>query len=234
MKVERDGLILSPESTIKAIAGELNQPLFAIAINADAVARMLGSNPQDVAAMRAALADIGNDALRISRGIATVQRLLAGDHESPSDIDVAQLVNDSLSQLQNEMLVQRVACEIDTEPRLPGVRGVRPQLMQMLVNLMVNSLDAMSGPLAQERRLRVQARLHDARAVCIRVEDSGVGIRPEDRTRVFDPFFTTKPQRSGLGLAICRNIVDAHGGNISVADRPGPGAAFMVVLPASS
>jgi signal transduction histidine kinase len=104
----------------------------------------------------------------------------------------------------------------------------------MLVNLVTNSLEAMSGVPARERRLALRALLHDPRTIEISVEDSGVGIAPEDARRVFDPYFTTKPHRSGLGLAICRHIIDAHGGDISVAPGPSSGAAVRVLLPASS
>jgi two-component system sensor kinase FixL len=132
------------------------------------------------------------------------------------------------------MLLHRVSCEVETALPLPGVRGFRRQLLQLLTHLVTNSVEAMAGVQQRERRLRVLARQHDARAVAICVEDSGVGIEPQHAARIFEPFFTTKPYRSGLGLAICRHIVDAHGGHISVAAGDDGGAAFMVVLPAGS
>jgi len=204
------------EATVRAIANELNQPLFAISINADAVSSMLASGSPDLEEIKAALADIGNDTIRIGQTLAGAQRLLAAEHEAPADIDVAQLLDECVTQLQGEMSARRVACEVETAPHLPEVRGVRPQLLQMLVNLARHSLEAKSG--AETRRLRMSARPRSDSSVEISVEDSGIAIA----------------QRAGLRLAICRSIVDAHGGNISVASGNGRGVAFKVVLPASS
>jgi signal transduction histidine kinase len=103
-----------------------------------------------------------------------------------------------------------------------------------MVNLVTNSLEAMSGQNARERRLKVYASRHDSNAVVISVQDSGVGVPPEVAARAFDPYFTTKPHRSGLGLAICRSIADAHGGDIVLVPGDGCGTAVRVILPASS
>jgi signal transduction histidine kinase len=220
------------DTTLSAVANELNQPLCAISANADAIARLL---PVDVPGeIRAALADITEDAQRISRTVATVQRLLAGVHEAPAVIDVGQLVNECVLQLQPELQEHAVVCEVETAPHLPGVRGLRKPLVQLLVNILTNALEAMSGVNSRERRLTVRARRHDPNAVVISVEDSGVGIQPEDAARVFDPHYTTKPRRSGLGLAVCRSIADAHGGNIELAPGVDCGTAIKVILPASS
>ena len=143
-------------------------------------------------------------------------------------------MDECLGQLRTEMLVHRVTCEVETAAQLPGIRGLRRQLLQLLTNLVTNSLEAMAGDAASRAAPAVRASRHDARAVAICVEDSGIGIRPENAARIFDAFFTTKPQRTGLGLAICRQIVDAHGGHISVTPAQGSGAAFKVILPASS
>ena len=219
---------------IKVIADDLNQPLFAITANTDAISRMLAREAPDLVEVRAALADITSDAQRVSRMIGTLQRLLAAAREPPADIDVRELVDECVVEMRTEMFAQRVCCDVQTAPHLPGIRGIRRQLVQMLVNLVTNSLEAMSSVPARERRLALRALLHDPRTIEISVEDSGVGIAPEDAPRVFDPYFTTKPHRSGLGLAICRNIIDAHGGDISVTRATGCGAAVRVLLPASS
>ncbi len=219
---------------IKVIADGLNQPLFAITANTDAISRLLAHEAPDLVEVRAALSDITSDAQRVSLMVGTVQRLLDATQESPSDIVVGDLVDECVVEMRTEMFAQRVSCEVQTAPHLPSIRGIRRQLVQMLVNLVTNSLEAMSGVPDRERRLALRALLHDARTIEISVEDSGVGIAPDDARRVFDPFFTTKPHRSGLGLAICRNIIDAHGGDISVAPGQGSGAAVRVLLPASS
>ena len=223
---------LVTETTLDAIAHELNQPLCAISANAEAIGRLLPANAPPE--LREALADIAADAQRMSRAMSTAQRLLAGVNEPPAVIDVAQLVDESLLQLQSELREHAVICEVNTAPHLPGIRGLRQPLVQLMVNLVTNSLEAMSGQNARERRLKVYASRHDSNAVVISVQDSGVGIPPEVAARAFDPYFTTKPHRSGLGLAICRSIADAHGGDIELAPGDGCGTAVRVILPASS
>ena len=122
-----------PEAdALKVIADELNQPLFAITANADAISRMLAREAPDLGEVRAALADITSDAQRVSRMIGTLQRLLAAAREPPAHIDVGELVEECVVQMRTEMFAQRVACEVETAPHLPGIRGVRRQLVQML------------------------------------------------------------------------------------------------------
>ena len=220
------------DTAIDTLADDINQPLCAITANADAIARLLDRPSPDIGEIRAALADISDDAMRASASLRAAQRLTS--REPPSVVDVGQLVDECLVGLRTEMHVHDVTCEVETAPQLPGIRGIRRQLLQLLTNLVTNSLEAMSNGHGGERRLKVRSIRHDHRAVAIWIEDSGVGIRPEDLPRVFEPFFTTKPHRTGLGLAVCRSIAMAHGGHISVTPGAGGGAAFRVVLPAGS
>jgi C4-dicarboxylate-specific signal transduction histidine kinase len=134
-------------------------------------------------------------------------------------IDVGQLVGECLNQLRPELSSQRVTCEVLTADRLPGVHGSRPQLLQVLVDLVRHSLDARPGAQPRDRRVRVHARRHDGGAVAIWVENSaGAGI----------------PSHSHPRLAFWRSVVTAHGGHISVTPDERGGAAFKVILPASS
>lgn len=204
-------------AVIGTISDELNQPLCAITANADAIGRLLDDPRADLAEIRAALDDIIGDARRASETLRGAQRMLAGVNEAPADIDVGQLVGDCLSLLRVELSSRSVTCEVLTAEQLPGVRGFRRQLLQMLVDLVSSSLDAMSG-VPHQRCLRVRAQRHDAGTVAIWVEDSGVGLR----------------HGRGVSLAVCRTIVDAHGGQLTVAAGEGGGTAFKVVLPASS
>ncbi len=203
---------------LKAISDELNQPLFAITANADAAMRLLNRNPPDLLEARAALADIANDAQRVSRLMDGAQRLLAASPEPPAVIDIGELVHDCMVHLRPELFAHQVACDVETAPHLPGIRGVRRQLMQMLLDLVSHSLEAMASMNSRERRLTLRTRQPDARTVEISVVDSGVG----------------KPQPNSLGLAVCRSIVDAHGGNMLVVPGESGGTAFKVILPVSS
>jgi signal transduction histidine kinase len=201
---------------LDVIADELRQPLCAIAVNADAITRLLDNRPQDLDEVRAALADISSDASRASNSLHTAQRLLADAREPAANIDIAQLVDECVSQLSTELARHSVTCEVEIAAQLPGVRGFRRQLQHLLINLVGHALEAMSGLQQRDRRLRVRTDRHDARAVAIWIEDSGSGLR------------------SWSGLAVCRSIVHAHGGHISVTPRNDGGAALKVILPASS
>jgi len=213
----RDTMRLDAEA-LRAITAEMNQPLFAITANADAAQRLLSRDPPDLTEVRAALVDIASDAQRASRLMGTAQCLLAASPEPPSVIDVGELVQDCVAHLSSELSAHQVACEVETMPHLPGIRGVRRQLMQLLLNLVGHSLEAMASMNARERRLTLRASQLDARTVAISVADSGGG----------------KPHPENLGLAICRSIVDAHGGNILVVPGAAGGTAFKIILPVSS
>jgi signal transduction histidine kinase len=206
----------SNEGVIDGIAEEINQPLCAITANADAISRLLDQEQPDLAEVRAALADIVDDAERASGTLRLAQRVVH-THEPPATIDVRQLVHDCVEQLRAELLTQRVTCEVETAAQLPDVRGVRPQLLQLLVNLVTNSVEALSAMQHRERWLRVRA-ARQGDAVAIWVENSGAGLLPQAQLR----------------LAWCRSIVAAHGGELSAATGEGGGAAFRVLLPANS
>jgi len=201
---------------IAVIADELHQPLCAIAVNADAISRLLDKRPQDFNEVRAALADISNDACRASHTLHAAQRLLSDARELVAVIDIAQLVDECVSQLSIELARHSVTCEVEITAQLPGVRGFRRQLQHLLVNLVTQALEGMSGQQHRDRWLRVRTGRHDAGAIAIWIEDSGSGLR------------------SWSGLAVCRSIVDAHGGHISAEPRNDGGADLKVVLPASS
>ena len=130
---------------IKVIADSINQPLFAITANTEAIARILAREAPDLREVGAALADITSDAQRVSRMVGTVQRLLVATQEPAADIDVRELVDECMVEMRTEMFAQRVSCDVQTAPHLPGIHGIRRQLVQMLVNLVTNSLEAMSG-----------------------------------------------------------------------------------------
>lgn len=193
------------------LADDLNQALCAITANADAIARLIDKQPPQLEEVRAALADIVSDAQRAS------DRLAATDMEDR--IDVAQLLHQFVHRVRGEMDSRRVTCEVETAVQLPGIRGVREQLVQLFTRLVTLILDAMPGHARRRRRLRVRATRQDD-SVAISFEDSGAGIRPENAARLCDPS--------------CRRIVHLHGGHIAVTHAAGGGATLQVVLPASS
>ena len=229
---DREGKRMTLEVLIESIAHELHQPLSAVIVNSDAALRLLDKTPADIVEVRAALDDISNEGHRAGQIIDSMRAVLAGSHNA-APICIEELVNESLLLLHSEFEAHDVSLVFDADPNLPVVRGDRGRLLQVLVNLEMNALESMQSVTDRVRRLRVRSMLSGTSGVAISVEDSGTGIPPEHAARIFDPFFSTKPRSAGLGLAICRAIVDAHGGKISLTSGDAGGSAFRVVLPST-
>lgn len=229
---DREGKRMTLEVLIESIAHELHQPLSAVIVNSDAAVRLLDQDPADLQEVRAALADISKEGHRAGQIIDSMRLVLAGS-QTAVPIRVEELVNESLLLLRAEFEDYEVSLQLEADPDLPAVKGDRGRLLQVLVNLEMNALESMQAVTHRVRRLRVRSTLNGTSGVAISVEDSGTGIPPEHAARIFDPFFSTKPRRAGLGLAICRAIVDAHGGKISLTSGGAGGSAFRVVLPST-
>ncbi len=229
---DREGKRMTLEVLIESIAHELHQPLSAVIVNGDAALRMLEKDPGDLAEVRAALEDISSEGHRAGQIIDSMRQVLAASHDA-EPVSVEELVNESLLLLHAELEAHHVSLQLEADPNLPAVTGDRGRLLQVLVNLEMNALESMQAVTNRARQLRVRSTRNGASGVAISVEDSGTGILPEHMPRIFEPFFSTKPRGVGLGLAICRAIVDAHGGKISLTSGSGGGSEFRVVLPAT-
>jgi len=147
-------------------------------------------------------------------------------------LHIGEIIEEATELVARELARDDVALVVETEPDLPPVRGDRVQLQQVLVNLLINAGQAMSGR-PGSRTIMLRAGNVNGEMLAITVQDSGPGIQPDDLPRLFDPFFTTKDSGMGMGLAICRTTVEAHGGRLSVASTPGSGATFHLTLPYS-
>jgi signal transduction histidine kinase len=231
---EREHKRMTLEVVVDAIAHELNQPLCAIVANGDAAVGFLKQVPPNIAEACAALDDIAVDGERASRVITSTRAVLMGSPTESDWIKVDTLLGEALMLLRWELRSHEVAPEFEAAGNLPAVRGNKSQLLQLFVNLLTNAVESMSAVTTRARELRIRASLQEPAFVAICIEDSGVGIAPENSARIFEPFFTTKPNRTGLGLALCRMIVETHGGEISVSNGERFGSAFRVVLPAGS
>ncbi len=218
---------------VASIAHEVNQPLFAIVSNARAAETLLSRREPDLAEIGAALDDIVQDANRASAIIARVRAFLQRKPTEHLPLDLNAVVETVRTFLGPELARRRVKLEVQLGGALPTVLGDAVQLQQVLVNLLMNGIDAMEPVAPAERRLSVRTSA-DRDGVHLEVVDAGPGLDPEIRSRLFEPFFTTKPSGLGMGLAICRSIVQAHGGHIRVAPRPGPGTTIQIRLPARS
>jgi signal transduction histidine kinase len=131
------------------------------------------------------------------------------------------------------VLNHRVALRLKLPPALPAVLGDRVQLQQVIMNLLINAIQAMAAITNRPRQLSVRSHRHEGEQAMIEVQDTGVGIPPENMSQLFNAFFSTKPNGMGMGLSICRSIIEAHGGRIWVSGNAGPGATFQLTLPSA-
>ncbi len=214
-----------------SIAHEVNQPLAAIVTNGEVCMRWLDREVPDLAEVREALDDMISNGRRASE---IIHRLRALSRKTETQ-KVALNINDAISEViplvQQEALGHRVSLRLDLAPTLPAVLGDRVQLQQVIINLMVNGIEAMATVTDRSPELVVRSQLDDSGHVLVAVEDSGVGIDPENAKRLFNAFFTTKPSGMGMGLSICRSIIENHGGRLWVSPRTPHGTTFRFTIP---
>ena len=214
-----------------SLAHELSQPLGAILRNAEAADLFLDHSPPDLEEIRAILADIRKDDERAGMVIDGIRSMLR--HQSvefrPTSLDA--IVDNVVTLVRPDAQSRGVTLVVDLERDLPRLVGHQVQLQQVLLNLVLNGMEAMEGSPAGRRTLVIRARVPGPGRVELTVRDFGPGIRPEDLSRIFDNFYTTKPRGMGMGLSICRRIVEAHGGRIGAKNDPNGGATLSVTLP---
>ncbi|WP_437916643.1 response regulator [Sorangium sp. So ce302] len=215
-----------------SLAHELNQPLAAILSNAQAAERLLTQTPPGIADARAALADIVADDRRAGQVIQRIRAMLRKGELSVAAMDLSELAREVVRLVASAALLAGTTVRLDLASGLPHVHGDGIQVQQVLLNLLVNALDAVSRRPPEARLVVVRTRPADGSHVELSVADSGDGVAPEDLERIFEPFVTSKPHGLGVGLAISRSIVEAHGGRLWAECRPGEGATFRCALPA--
>jgi two-component system sensor kinase FixL len=214
------------------LAHELNQPLSAILSNAQAALRFLAQDAPALNDVRDILKDIVGDDKRASEVIHRLRLLLRKDEVQHQPLKMNEVVQDVLKLVRSDLMSRNIAVNIDLSSRLPAVIGDRVLLQQVLLNLILNGCDAMTeAELAEHRLLHIRT-LWNGEAVQVSVHDQGQGIALDDMQYLFEPFFTTKPQGMGLGLAICRNIITAHKGQLWATNNADSGASFYFTLPA--
>jgi C4-dicarboxylate-specific signal transduction histidine kinase len=213
-----------------SIAHEVDQPLCAIVANANACTHWLDGHGAELAEVRDALRDVVADSNRASEVIRRTRELFRHAPIEKVPIDVNQIVRDVVALAQPRADRSHVRCTSDLADDLPRVLADRIQLQQVIFNLVANGLDAMRD-VDGERHLGLRT-WREASDVLVAVSDTGSGLDPREAERIFDPFFTTKPEGMGMGLAITRSIVHAHGGRLWAVPNPAGGATFHIVLPA--
>jgi PAS domain S-box-containing protein len=214
-----------------ALAHELSQPLGAILRNAEAAELFLQSPKPDLEELRNIITDIRKDDQRAGAVIERLRSLLKRQEIEIQSLDVGKLADEIVPLLRPDAVGRRISIELDKTPDLPLVRGDRVHLQQVLLNLVVNGMDAVANCEPDRRRVRLQVAPDGARFVAVVVSDFGHGIPATQLERVFEPFFTTKLQGMGFGLSISRTIVEAHGGRISATNNSEGGATFRFTVP---
>jgi C4-dicarboxylate-specific signal transduction histidine kinase len=214
-----------------SLAHELNQPLAAILMNSQAASRFLGGKPPNLARVCDCLNAITSDDERAAEVIKRLRRLLKKEESQASLVYVNEVVSDALRLVGNDALLRQVSVKFEPFPGLPPVLGDRIQLYQVVLNLIVNGIEAVAERPPGDRWVLVRTAEADGGGVELKVEDSGKGIAERDLTRVFEPFFSTKREGLGMGLSISRSIVEAHGGRIWAENSAGRGAVFHCMLP---
>lgn len=223
--------ILSMGQLAASLAHELAQPLAAIRANTQAAERLASLPQPDLSEIRAALADIADDDRRAETVVQNIRALFQKRQIAIRGLDLNTVVNDVARLVRHNAELQgvRIRLLLSAQPVL--VQGDQGMLQQILLNLVNNGMDAMSGLPLEKKVVAITTRVTaDTSCGSILVEDNGSGISEEDRSRLFTPFFTTKGKGLGIGLSICRTLVESLHGRIRL-DRPGPGTAFAVELP---
>ena len=214
-----------------SLAHELNQPLTAILNNARTAQLLLAANAVNLGEIRDILADIVADDQRAGEVIQRLRAMLKkGDPEHVS-LDLNELIGEVAWLVRSDALLRHVSMSLELAPDLPRIRGDRVQLQQVVLNLVLNGLEAMREPGAGERILVIRTARVGAAAVRVEVRDSGTGIDAKDVDRMFQPLYTTKAEGLGMGLTISRTIVDAHGGRMEATNNAHGGATFRFTLP---
>jgi PAS domain S-box-containing protein len=214
-----------------SIAHEVNQPLAAVVANAEASLRWLNRDTPDLDAARRSIEWVVNDGCRASDVIRRVRALATKSDIETARLNLNQVVNEAIELVERELIKNKVSLHTELAPSLPEILGDRVQLQQVIINLLMNAIEAMEPLTDRPRELLIRSASSDTNQLIVSVTDSGIGISAGNANRLFNAFFTTKSSGLGMGLSICRSIVEAHGGRMSASSNEGPGATFQFTLP---
>jgi signal transduction histidine kinase len=211
------------------IAHEINQPLAAVVTDVSASLRWLAQNPPNLEEARSAIVAAIREANRASDVVSRIRALVKNVPPPMLRVDLGEMVGEVLSMASRELHAHGIPARVDIDPDAAWVLGDRIQLQQVLLNLIMNSIDAMSSVTSRQKELRIQSSKHRD-GVLLQVRDNGDGIDPKQLDRIFEPFFTTKARGVGMGLAISRSIIEAHGGRLWAEPNLPDGSVFQFTL----
>jgi PAS domain S-box-containing protein len=217
-----------------SIAHEVNQPLAAVVANAEASLRWLDRGTPDLDAVRRSVEWVISDGNRAGEVIRRVRALAKKSDIEMVPLDVNDVVRETIGLMQREVLSHQVSLRVELVPALPTILADRVQLQQVIINLVMNGIEAMQPVTDRPRELLIRSRQEERQLVLVSVTDCGVGISAENADRLFNAFFTTKSGGMGMGLSICRSIMEAHGGRLWATANIPHGATFQFTLPVNA
>ncbi|HEX9273017.1 MAG TPA: ATP-binding protein [Candidatus Binatia bacterium] len=213
-----------------SIAHEINQPLAAVITNGSACLRWLAGATPNLDEAREAVGRIIRDGNRASDVIGRIRALVKKSGTEQVRLDLNEVIQEVVGLIQNEIPKNGVVLRMELAADLPRVLGDRVQLQQVILNLVMNGVEAMASVADRPRELLIRSRQHESDKVLVAVQDSGIGIDQQNLEKIFNAFYTTKPQGMGMGLAISRSIVENHGGRLWAIPNDGPGITFQFTL----
>ena len=217
-----------------SIAHEVNQPLSAIIASGDSCSAWLSNDPPNLDKARAAASRIIQAATQASEIVLRLRALFKKTTSTTASVDINAVIEDTISLVHHETERNKIFLRTELHPGVPSVRGDRVQLQQVVLNLAMNGIESISGLDHEPKRLMIRSTVSNTGELLVSVEDTGLGIDAEHADRLFAPFFTTKPQGIGMGLPICRSIIEAHGGRLWAAKNQPRGAVFHFALPVAA
>jgi len=228
---EREGRLLSMDALSAAIAHEIGQPLTAISSNAGAGLGWIKKSPPNLEKAQEAYDRIISDTDRVGEVMQSVRDMFASVERGRTLVDANEIIRETIALAWGELEIGNIVVELDLSEPIPAVPANRGQIRQVLLNLVSNAIEAMGQTRDRPHILRIKSEAGEQNGIALFVEDNGVGVTPENAGRIFDAFFTTRPDGMGIGLAVCRSILEAHGGGLYIA-RTGPrGSVFQIALP---
>ena len=226
--------VLTMGQLTASIAHELRQPLGAVLNDGKASLNWLTRHPPEVEEAKLCLEEAIKDVNRASDVIDRIHRLVKKDTLRMEKLDINGAILEVISLIHSEVIKNGVTVGTELAETLPRIQGDRVQLQQVILNLLINAIQAMGDLAEGQRELHVSTALIESEGVRVAVRDTGPGLRPQDLERLFVPFYTTKPHGMGMGLSICRSIIEDHGGRLWATRHEPRGALFLFTIPATS
>lgn len=223
--------VLSMGELTASIAHEINQPLTAVITHGHACLEWLSADPPNVAKVRQTAESIIRDGTRAGTVLGRIRALFKKEPPAKDWLDMNEVIEELTVLLRDEAIGRGISIRTQLAPGLPRLKGDRVQLQQVVLNLLLNGMDAMTGMTGPSKEMRVGSRRNESEEIVVSVEDCGVGLPSEIEGKIFDPFFTTKQQGVGMGLSISRSIIESHQGRLWAERRPSGGSVFQFAIP---